>query len=455
MRKVLLRTACLLVISFFLIAPYSGNAKNYFPAPRKTIPKSPINILPTIIAPANLSVSTDPYSNVATAVFLGTPVTTGNPVSVVNNAPASYPVGITPVLWTVTDDIGNTATATQTVTVKDTEKPVIGRLGEISVVNDAGKCGALVNLIIPYTFDNTGIVYLTNDAPSYFNVGSVRVTWTATDQFGNSDTMVQKITVIDNELPIVSIPTAILVTNDAGKCGAVITLSNPIASDNCGIASITNNAPVLFPAGTTIVTWTVKDLQGYVVTAIQNVTVTDIEKPKITAPANKTVTVSGSNSATNVILGTPVTSDNCGIKSILNNAPTSYPIGITTVTWTVKDNSDNVSTAAQTVTVRKRKSNSIGSDYASMTMENETNNDLEISITPNPSTNYFTLRLQSRYATPVSLRVTDASGRVVDARSNLAANSSIQIGHNYNTGTYFAEMIQGANRKVVQLIKIK
>ena len=452
MRKILHGTACLLVL--FLV-PYTGMANNYFPAPAKTITTPAVNTMPSIIAPANVSVSTDLYSNVATGVFLGLPVTTGNVVSVINNAPASYPVGVTSVLWTVTDDIGNTATATQTVTVKDTEKPIIGRLGEISVVNDAGKCGAVVNLIIPNTFDNTGIVYLVNDAPSYFNVGSVRVTWTATDQYGNSDTMVQKITVIDNELPVVSAPAAIQVINDPGKCGAVVTLSNPVTSDNCGIASITHNAPALFQSGTTMVIWTVKDLSGYTVTATQNVTVTDVEKPKVTAPSNISVTVNGNNFATNINLGTPSASDNCGIKIVTNNAPISYPIGITTVTWTVNDINGNMSTATQTVTVRKKKSTAIVSDNVSMALENETNNDLEISVSPNPSTNYFTLRLHSKHDAPVSLRVTDASGRVVDTRVNLASSSSVQIGHHYHAGTYFAEMLQGVNRKVVQLIKVK
>ena len=36
--------------------------------------------------------------------------------------------------------------------------------------------------------------------------------------------------------------------------------------------------------------------------------------------------------ATGVSLGTPVTSDNCGIATVSNNAPTSFPVGGTTVT---------------------------------------------------------------------------------------------------------------------------
>lgn len=72
---------------------------------------------------------------------------------------------------------------------------------------------------------------------------------------------------------------------------------------------------------------------------------------------------------------------------------------------------------------------------------------------PNPSTTHFTLKLESRYETPVNMRVMDASGRVIDSRSRIGSNSTIQIGHNYSSGIYYAEMIQGTKRKVVQLIK--
>ncbi|MES2332153.1 MAG: LamG-like jellyroll fold domain-containing protein [Bacteroidota bacterium] len=84
-----------------------------------------------------------------------------------------------------------------------------------------------------------------------------------------------------------------------------------------------------------------------------------------------------------------------------------------------------------------------------------TEEELKVTVMPNPSTTYFTLKLESKYETPVNMRVMDASGRVIDAKSKIGANSMIQIGHNYSSGTYYAELIQGTKRKVVQLIKSK
>lgn len=80
---------------------------------------------------------------------------------------------------------------------------------------------------------------------------------------------------------------------------------------------------------------------------------------------------------------------------------------------------------------------------------------LQITVLPNPSTTYFTLKLSSRYTAPVTMRVVDESGRVVDTKSGIGANSTIQIGHAYLSGTYFAEMTQGTQRKLLKLIKIR
>lgn len=81
--------------------------------------------------------------------------------------------------------------------------------------------------------------------------------------------------------------------------------------------------------------------------------------------------------------------------------------------------------------------------------------DLKVTVMPNPSTTYFTLKLASKSELPVNIKVVDAAGRIVDVKAKQPANSTMQIGHSYATGSYFAEFIQGNQRKVVQLIKLK
>jgi HYR domain-containing protein len=311
---------------------------------------------PTISAPLDVTVSTDAGQCIASNVALGTPTTGDNcgVKSVTNNAPTAFPLGTTSVTWTVTDASGNQATATQKVTVLDSQLPTISAPAAVTVNADAGLCTASnVALGTPTTGDNCGVKSVTNNAPSSFPLGTTTVTWTVTDTSGNQATATQKVTVLDNQKPTISAPADVTVNADTGQCTASnVALGTPTTGDNCGVQSVTNNAPSSFPLGATTVTWTVTDTSGNQATATQKVTVVDSQPPTITAPAAVTVsTDAGQCTASNVTLGTPTTGDNCGVKSFSNNAPTTFPLGATTVTWTVTDTSGNQATATQTVTV--------------------------------------------------------------------------------------------------------
>lgn len=90
--------------------------------------------------------------------------------------------------------------------------------------------------------------------------------------------------------------------------------------------------------------------------------------------------------------------------------------------------------------------------HESATIDNETA--LKVQVMPNPSRNYFTLKIESASASPVMLRVTDVLGRVVDAKSQISPNSTVQIGQNYQSGTYYLQVMQGNRKKLIQLIKL-
>lgn len=107
----------------------------------------------------------------------------------------------------------------------------------------------------------------------------------------------------------------------------------------------------------------------------------------------------------------------------------------------------NSKTAKQTATQESGIAKSVTSETGA--------EDLKVTVLPNPSTTFFTLKFESRLEAPVTLRVMDASGRVVDAKSKISGNSTLQVGHNYSSGTYFAEIVQGNQRRVIQLIKAR
>ncbi len=194
---------------------------------------------------------------------------------------------------------------------------------------------------------------------SVFPIGTTINTFVATDASGNSSTCSFAVTVTDNQKPtIVTVNKA--QGNDAGDCGAVVSVPVPVTADNCAVATLVNDyngtgdASGHYPVGTRTIVWTVTDINGNVQTATQTVTVTDNEKPTITAPgAYSVVNNAGQCGATIANIGTPVTADNCGVASVTNNHPSSfYPVGTTIVTWTVTDIHGNVTdTAKQSITV--------------------------------------------------------------------------------------------------------
>ncbi|HCL04788.1 MAG TPA: hypothetical protein DHW64_01970 [Chitinophagaceae bacterium] len=319
--------------------------------------------------PANISVSNDAGVCGASVSWIAATATdncAGATIASSHVSGQQFPIGTTTVIYTATDAAGNVTTASFTVTVNDTEKPVINGLpANISVSNDAGVCGANVSWIAATAADNCAgaTIVSSHVAGQQFPVGTTTVTYTATDAAGNSTSATFTVTVNDTEKPTIMAPAAIQVSNDAGLCTAIISIGNAVTGDNCGVQSVGNNAPSVFPVGTTTVTWTVTDIHGNVSTATQVVTVSDTEKPVIACAANQVfcANTGGNNNYTVPVL---TQSDNCGIASTTytvtgatnrsgtgTNASGAFAIGTSTVTYTVTDIHGNVSTCSFTVTI--------------------------------------------------------------------------------------------------------
>ena len=233
---------------------------------------------PTITAPSNINASSDSDSCEATTIVLVDPITSDNctVASITNNAPASFPTGVTTITWTVLDTAGNSTSVTQTVIVSDSSPP------DLTAPPDIVSDSCVILLGTPTITDNCSFTY-SNDAPDSFSSGITRVTWTASDTFGNTVTATQLISFSDNTTPTISIQDQDLVINaDAGSCFASgIDLGSVVTNDDCGIASVSNNAPLQFPIGTTYVVHTVKDVFGNSKSVTQSVTVVDVQAPII------------------------------------------------------------------------------------------------------------------------------------------------------------------------------
>jgi len=117
----------------------------------------------------------------------------------------------------------------------------------------------------------------------------------------------------------------------------------------------------VFPTGTTIVTYTATDSAGNTATGTQTVRVNENPNinPTIDAPADVTVnTGAGATSCGTFVgdatLGTATANDNCGGFVVTRTgvpAGNIFPVGTTTVTYTVTDRVGNTAQDTQSVTV--------------------------------------------------------------------------------------------------------
>ena len=317
---------------------------------RETIP-------PTITCPGIISVSNDPGQCGANVSFAATATDNCSATVSYSHAPGSFfPVGTTTVTATATDPSNNSSSCSFSVTVTDNEAPSITCAAAQTQTADAGVCKAAVTVAGPATGDNCGVASVKNsynntaNASGTYPVGTTVVTWTVTDIHGNSSSCTQTITVTDNEKPVISV-SPVLSCFASNNFGCSINLG-ATATDNCGVLSLTSNAPGCFPVGTTIVTWTATDIHGNVSTATQLVTRNPEINIDICAGPTRTIyrgTTSNvgpfgpqSVNLTSVVSGgtpgynykwTPST----GLNNSLIANPVASPLVTTTYTLTVTD----------------------------------------------------------------------------------------------------------------------
>jgi len=80
--------------------------------------------------------------------------------------------------------------------------------------------------------------------------------------------------------------------------------------------------------------------------------------------------------------------------------------------------------------------------------------EFNVQVVPNPSQAHFKLILKLNDNTPVSLRIMDVLGRVIETKANIAETGNLIFGNNLRPGAYLAEITQGTNRRVIKLIKM-
>jgi hypothetical protein len=229
---------------------------------------------PVVTAPPPVSVGSNGggCSATVTDAQLGNATATDNCSICVNIIRTGVPVGnvfpsgTTVVTYTANDGHGNSASATQNVTVTDSTPPTITAPANITVT----ACSATVSVGTPTTSDNCSSVNVAGVRSdglalgAAYPLGTTTITWTATDAQNNSATATQTVTV--NPPPLVFAATSVDpsflwppnhkmvdVTVDyavTGGCGPAV----------CTITGITSSEPVNgLGDGTTSADWAIVD----------------------------------------------------------------------------------------------------------------------------------------------------------------------------------------------------
>jgi gliding motility-associated-like protein len=196
----------------------------------------------------------------------------------------------------------------------------------------------------------------THNPGDAFARGVTRVTYTARDLIGNESTCSFDVIVEDETDPVFTCDQrAIVVDSEPNKCGAFVTWTPPTATDNCSVTVTSNYKPGdFFEVGTTTVTYRADDGYGNVVTCEFDVTVTDITPPLIMdCPGEQTATTT-TGCGTNVTWTEPTASDNCPrLLTVESNYEPGdfFPVGTTTVTYSVNDGAGNTTACSFNVVV--------------------------------------------------------------------------------------------------------
>lgn len=241
--------------------------------------------------------------------------------------------------------------------VGDNTPPGITCPAGITVSADAGNCFASsVILGTPTTSDNCGVASVNNNAPSTFPLGGTTVTWTVTDNSGNTASCDQIVTVEDNEDPV--IPT---LENITGECSATATV--PTTTDICAgtITGTTTDALTYSSQGTHIITWNFDDGNGNDIDVTQNVIIDDITDPIISCFTDTTVLATPGLCGADITLPEILATDNCAGSVTVTNSFNSdgaiisdeFPIGTTQVVYTATDVAGNSNSCSVNVTVLK------------------------------------------------------------------------------------------------------
>jgi hypothetical protein len=335
---------------------------------------------PSITAPDDLRIEADAAGGASInhpriASFLASAIasdTADLAPRITTDAPPVFPLGPTVVTFTATDHAGNTDVAQATVTVVDETPPQIslppdsildGNVTGGASISNKEVAAFLARALADDIVD--GSIRVTHDGPNVFPLGQTQVTFTARDQSGNEAVGTATLTIEDITPPTVFIPASIVVEAEtvAGvpqahpRIAEFLTAANAIdvVSDS---VTITHDAPDQFPIGDTVVIFTAIDGAGNQRSKAATVTVRDSTPPVMRLPAGLVLEADSlggagaDHTAIGALLAAATASDTIDTAvRITHDAPLTFPVGETIITFVASDDFGNQTAGSVTVLV--------------------------------------------------------------------------------------------------------
>ncbi|MBK8557233.1 MAG: HYR domain-containing protein [Lewinellaceae bacterium] len=312
-------------------------------------------------------------------------------------------IGANTVTLTGTDQSGNSAQCTATVTVVDPILPValcknatvnLGANGTVTVLPGAVDNGSSDNC--SFTLSLTPATF------SCANLGTNIAVLKATDSSGNTKTCTATITVKDVSVPTVLCQNVTLALNTLGQATLTPAQVNNGSFDNCSINTYSLDFTQFNCSDlntTHIVHLTATDQSGNTASCSAIITVNDNIAPNAIC---QDVTVVLGPSGTVTVFSAQLavgSTDNCAVWTYTPVAKTytAANLGPNNLLITVKDYSNNSSTCTSVVTV---KSSVIGPKPA-----------FQMALYPNPSVDDVTLKFELLYPQKFNLQVFDLAGK--------------------------------------------
>ena len=274
-----------------------------YQSPPVSVTTGPDVIAPTITCAPDTVLYAPAGSCSVTGIGLSLPAALDNCglSSVTSNAPTSYPVGVTHVIWTARDYANNTKTCSQKVTVNDTIKPYFTTEPAIGLVVDTelNNCSTRVpNLVGLFTASDScsGVALSQSPAAGTFvTTATTSVLITARDSSGNTISYYMTFITGDTVSPVIACPSNITTTISGAATTAVVHYTAPTHATNCSNSTVQRigglGSGATFPIGVTTERYVVTDGTGAADTCSFTVTVTHVNGIVETTDNNNSLAV--------------------------------------------------------------------------------------------------------------------------------------------------------------------